>query len=562
MLVVMAVSVFNEAEQSGEHVAQEQDLRGVELLRDEAAKLDAKRRAAKKGHGLDLVDSMMHRFQTEKEDDEEKKEMKQLDKGLALSPKDLGIVTYNPDGTPQLNLLQQQDDESWTPQGQQGLADDMKKAHQEEDAAQTKEDGLKGHDVLSSIGLSDGQQSEDSDDFELVQDDGGDWAPSGQSGLAEQIGKAHQKEEAAQIKADGLDGDDMLGSAGIGGSHASSKGDELELMQEWRPQGQKLNDTPEEVADKASKQNAEEVFEAQEAAAEDKPKKEIEQTDILGAVHLRHHLKEEQEDEVEAMGVINTDDIQLIQKSPTPSPTPSLLKAVKSKKKVVSKKVAKKAVKVTKKIAGKSASKKAAVPKQMVKNAMFLKVYAEMIADKVVENSRHLGALGTLLKGMAVKSKRSAVAQYNHVMKTMAKTATRGLPKYTLRHVAKAMMGKGLIVMAPVQYKAGIYVRLDGRDLGLQHSYPLLGHLAVSVNSFVGAMAALKKKTTIDLKSKQHFTLRDFNRLFRPTCAGTASAYNKCLTKTKKTCTSPCKWLPAWDGSAFAATISAIAMDV
>lgn len=493
----------------------------------------------------------MHRFQKTSDDDEEKQELKKLDKGLALSPKQLGITLYNPDGTPQLNLVQQQDDgDSWIPHGQPGLAQQVKQAHAKEDEARRKADGLKGDDLLGSIGLSSGQKqsSYDNDELELLQD--GDWVPSGQSGLAADLKSAHQKEAAAQLKSDGLAGDDMLGSAGMGSQSqttADADADDLELMQDWSPQGQHLNDTPEEAAERDA---------AQDQETTSTKKKQVEQMDILGAVHLRHHLKDEQEDEVTAMGVINTDDIQLIQ-APSPAPTP-----------MVSKKSAKKAVKVTKKVGFRSSSSSRRgrghiSSKQMVKNIMFLKVYATLTADKVVENSRHLGALGSLLKGMAVKSKKSAVAQYRSVMVALAKHSKHGLPKYTLRHVAKAMAGKGLIVMAPVQFKAGIYVRIDGKDLGLQNGYPLLGKLAVRVNAFVQAMASLKKKTSIDLKSKQHFSLRDFNRLFRPTCMGKASAFRKCERKSKSKCATAkdCKWISAWDGSEFSQVIPTIAVD-
>merc|ERR1711998_567209 len=99
-----------------------------------------------------------------------------------------------------------------------------------------------------------------------------------------------------------------------------------------------------------------------------------------------------------------------------------------------------------------------------------------------------------------------------------------------------AMAHKGLVVMAPVANHAGVFVRLDGKDLGLKESYPLLERMAVRVNSFVGAMAKMKKKISVDMhnKSLQHFTLNDFNKIFKATCWGSTSATAKtCAAKSK-----------------------------
>merc|ERR1711990_322612 len=568
-LVVMAVGLMNESEQGDEFIAAARDpalsLRGEALLRSQAAKLDAKRAAAKKGQGLNAVDSMVSGWRQEDSDEsEEKNDLKKFDKGLALDPKAMGIVTFNKDGTPNLNLLQQ--DSTWTPSGQQGLDGELKQAHHEQENTQRKEDGLKGDDVLSSVGLE-GDEKKDSDsydDLQLIQEEDDSWEPQGQSGLSGAIRSAHEAEAAKQIKRDGLKGNGVLASVGMESAGTSteeedptdigdlfghdSESSETEFMQEWKPKEEKAeaNDL---VPYKAKK---DEDF---SLTADEKDGGEA--GDILGAVGIKN--EDDKEDEVEKLGTLTTDDIQLVQQQGIAkkfaAKVGKAVKKLKNKVVKVSKAVAKKAVAVSKKVAGRFAKKKSVkkvgkkLSKQVMKNILFLKVYSTLVVDKVVDNSRHLGALGLLLKAMAVKSKHNAVQQYVNAMRTIAQSASRGLPKYTLQHVAKVMNGKGLVVMAPVRYRPGVFVRLDGKDLGLQESYPLLGKLAVRVNTFVTEMAKMKKKIDIDLKSKQHSTLEDFNRLFRPTCVGAGAAFDKCAKKSQKTCGKPCKWVSGWDGS-------------
>merc|ERR1711988_2033821 len=565
-LVVMAVGLLNESEQSTEYIAQAKFLRGEALLRDQANKLDATRAAKKKGQGLNEVDSMVSSWSTDSDKEEEKKELKSFDKGLVLSPKQMGMTTFDKNGNPELALVQQ----DWSPSGQPGLNHELKQAHEQADEQQRKNDVLKGDSVLSSAGLDDDTPKKGDDDLDLglmqlIQEPEDDWEPRGQQGLDADISKAHNRADKEQLKIDWLKGTDVLSSTGMesAGTH-----DKEQLVQEWKPSGQKLNGTPEEAVANEEKDDGDLVRVSDSGDTENK--KAVAQTDILGAVGLDSLKDTDDEDEVEKLGVVNTDDIQLMQVTDG-GVVKKIVKAVKKikagAKKTVTKKVAKAAKKLTKKVAGfsKSTSTKkstGAPPKHLLKNVLFLKVYATLVADEVVGNSRHLGALGVLLKAMAVTSKLNPVQQYVGAMKSLSKTATRGLPKYTLRHVAQAMAGKGLVVMAPVASRPGVFVRLDGRDLGLKESYPLLGKLAVRVAAFVTAMAKMKKKITIDLKSRnaQHFTLQDFNRIFKPTCTGAGKAFNSCakLGKGKCAAAKDCKWVPAWDGSIAPATMTMV----
>merc|ERR1711881_312196 len=324
-LVVMAVGLMNESEQGDEFIATVRDpaasLRGEALLRSQAAKLDAKRAAAKKGQGLNAVDSMVSGWRTDdSEESEEKKDLKKFDKGLALDPKAMGMVTFNKDGTPNLNLLQQ--DSTWTPSGQQGLNDELKEAHRDQEKTKRKQDGLKGDDVLSSVGLEGDEKKDDDsyDDLQLIQEEDDSWEPQGQSGLSESIRSAHEKEAAQQIKRDGLKGNDVLASVGMesAGSNTEeedptdigdifghdSESSETEFMQQWQPKGQNLEGTPEEAMEKEEKAEANDLVPYKAKQDEDftPAEKDSGPGDILGAVGIKN--EDEEEDEVEKIGTL------------------------------------------------------------------------------------------------------------------------------------------------------------------------------------------------------------------------------------------------------------------
>merc|ERR1711904_109950 len=95
---------------------------------------------------------------------------------------------------------------------------------------QIKQDGLQGNDILGSSGLESSTQDDDRDNQDST--DIGDifghkdsqpqgtefvqqWNPQGQSGMSDAIKHAKAKAEQQQIKQDGLEGNDILGSSGL-----------------------------------------------------------------------------------------------------------------------------------------------------------------------------------------------------------------------------------------------------------------------------------------------------------------------------------------------------------
>merc|ERR1712070_369932 len=209
----------------------------------------------------------------------------------------MGMASYDKDGNPELALVQQSDD--WTPSGQNGLNHELKQAHQQSEEQQRKDDGLKGDGVLSSAGLEDDTPKKDDDDLDLqlIQEPEDDWQPSGQPGLNDAIGKAHHRADQEQLKIDGLKGTDVLSSTGMESANESNPDDEdstdigdifghdnEQLVQEWKPSGQKLNGTPEEAVANEEKDDGDLVRVSDSGDTENK--KAVAQTDILGAVGL------------------------------------------------------------------------------------------------------------------------------------------------------------------------------------------------------------------------------------------------------------------------------------
>jgi len=205
--------------------------------------------------------------------------------------------------------------------------------------------------------------------------------------------------------------------------------------------------------------------------------------------------------------------------------------------------------------------KRSTTSKQMVRNAMYLKAFAVLNADKLYGKAKELGLLGTLLKAMMVKTKKTPVQQYADALKLLAKHNEKGLPRYVLHAIAAAMLGDGVISMGPIASKPGQYVKISAKDVGFTHPILLLDDLAASVNSFTEALKTVDKNAMVNLHNRwlhSPFTTKDYNRLFRATCYGAGKNYNFCFDlQDKAACKKyaaskgkhhQCKWIGGWSG--------------
>jgi len=213
------------------------------------------------------------------------------------------------------------------------------------------------------------------------------------------------------------------------------------------------------------------------------------------------------------------------------------------------------AIKFSKKLLGRDGPSKAPSNKQMIKNALYLKAFATLNADKLYAVAKHMGALGALLQDMSVKPKKDQipVAQYAASMKRLLSLHSHGIWKYTLEHVADAMYGKGLVSLGPISSKDGNFIRIDPRDIGLIRGFPILDTTATYVGVFQKAVSRIAKDVIVDLKDKYMaapFSKADYKRLFRSTCSGDVK---KCFPQVdKKGCDAKshfgCKWVGEWNG--------------
>jgi hypothetical protein len=73
-------------------------------------------------------------------------------------PTDIGDLFHHDDESSETEFVQ------WQPQGQSGLSSTIKKVHEKEAAQQIKRDGLKGNDVLASVGMESAGTNDGTDD--------------------------------------------------------------------------------------------------------------------------------------------------------------------------------------------------------------------------------------------------------------------------------------------------------------------------------------------------------------------------------------------------------------
>jgi hypothetical protein len=232
--LIVTVSVY--AEESSE--SKEFGENGIGLLKRQAHALRSARRAEKdrEWQPVDKVfkDMTADPDAEKEEDEEESKELKQ-------TPKELGFPTYDENGLPDLNLVQESAAD-WVPKGQDDLSSAVQAAHAEDSQDLLASDDLKGDHLLSSAGIE-GDDSEEADpnssdfgDLNLVQEASSEWVPKGQPGMKQQIDDLKSKEQESQLKDDGLKGRTVLSSVGMKGDKEDPL--EFEFVQddsEWTP---------------------------------------------------------------------------------------------------------------------------------------------------------------------------------------------------------------------------------------------------------------------------------------------------------------------------------------
>lgn len=222
------------------NMIKEEDHFGNNQLEQQAAALDAQRDAMSAGINVASVFDSLHRSSEPTEDKDFTAQLEAAapqkdDLDVALSPNKLGLIKYH-NGKAYLTDPPEDDSDNeeliqWQPQGQGGLSSQIESAKDEDSQAQLKAEGLEDDLLVGN------QENTDDEDEMFLQD----WTPSGQSGLDGTIEAASASDEEAEIKADGLKGSTLLSSAGIDDS------EEAMLMQTsdggWHPTGQEDLDT-------------------------------------------------------------------------------------------------------------------------------------------------------------------------------------------------------------------------------------------------------------------------------------------------------------------------------
>jgi len=187
------------------------------------------------------------------------------------------------------------------------------------------------------------------------------------------------------------------------------------------------------------------------------------------------------------------------------------------------------------------------------KNAALLKVWATLNADRIEDDMDKLGITGRFLQSMAKKSRRSPVQQYRATMEQLLKDNTRGLRRYTLKHIRKRMSRNqdGILTIGKVYAKHDITVRIDGHAIGFNtRRFSKLDELAVPQIKFIKAMTRYKASLHKKSNRKEKWTSADFQELLQSSCEGRGGCR---ANKSKASCLRyrrrVCKWTTPWDGS-------------
>jgi len=534
------------------------------------------------------------------DDDRKRKEREDHLHGHGLLSS-VGIKSKNDFDADDIQFVQ-----DYEPTGQEGLKSKLAALHAAEEKETLKSDGLKGSSLLGSVGMkSHNGDTPGFDNMELVQEM--DWNPTGQEGLDAQEKKLKDDDRKRRDSQSGLKGSSLLGSVGM---HERTSEDgmsddfgDIELMQTppkaWRPNVKLIKSKYRYRHEDSLKKDENEDAESYEA---EEPKS------ILGSVNMKDELSSSKNDEVAKVGADDFGDIKFVQVQAsagsgsgagssyskfhkswkTPHTAHSKSKSCKAcsavcchmcahtkktrcpggcmknslrpgrcMKKAPRKKIVTKAVRSYARHSSYSQvtairnSRSWAPPS---KSCDFLKAFSIVAKDKIIDNKKALGAIGPLLIEMGKKRKVSCVIQYQAAMVMGLRKNAHGIGKYTLKHVNKAMRGRGVVTMGPIQGKIGYFIHISGTDLGLHeaNAYDALSKIAVRTSGFIKQMAAMKSKHMLWRRANAgaavSFSKHDYEYLFRGFCRGEGKLRNYCMKKSRGRCGGKCKWVGAWKG--------------
>jgi len=226
-----------------------------------------------------------------KQDDEEAEAASSGLKGHTILSA-TGIVkeeSQSPWGDLDLSLVQTKTTSGdWTPQGQSGLASQIAAAKSADEEDEAKENGIKGHGILSAAGVV-----PEEEETMFLQMPSSSWTPSGQPGLSSAIASAKSADEEDEAKNNGLKGSSILSAVGI----AKDPKDDLEInfVQSITPQ----EPTGENIPTVMRYDREKHQLAIPEPDA-------IHGDSILAAANMAHHIKP---DELQTAG--SMDDVKL-----------------------------------------------------------------------------------------------------------------------------------------------------------------------------------------------------------------------------------------------------------
>lgn len=131
---------------------------------------------------------------------------------------------------------------------------------------------------------------------------------------------------------------------------------------------------------------------------------------------------------------------------------------------------------------------------RLKKNVLRLKTFCTLRADKIIDHSKSWGVAGTLLKAMAVKSKKSPTRQYAHIMYVLRNQNMQGIPNYVLRHIHKRMNWRRMGILHSSFGGKKTVIGISAKVLGFESNKLGLQKLDLPAKRFYHLMNVLTVK--------------------------------------------------------------------